>query len=244
MGTRPQRMFVTVAGEVGSFRQAAFRAAMANIFNVAVSQIVIVSVRAGSVVVEFYISGIQPALSAAVFVQRASNPADPMHQSLSISRAWTSNDTTPPPTQTSSSASPRSADDDGTLWLGLSTTVRIVIIVIVVLVAVAACVAAGCLLRSSRTSNDEAEREHDSVQRAPQDTVFTPTALKPQDRCRVDEDEFVDIADEGAEDLYPVRPEPPRQPPRERTFAVPMQRNSTPRRYEPRGPGPSWMARK
>jgi len=160
----PPRIQVSVQGSSDVFDRDAFRQQIAQIFGVSVSQVIVVAVAPGSVVVTFYIAGLQPALTAGTFIQRAQDPNDPLHSTVPIASASLAgqNATTAPRASTTSGPSSlpplgqsQTSEDDDTLWLGLSTRVWIVIVVVIILLAVLCCVIGVCVTRKQAVPANE-----------------------------------------------------------------------------------------
>jgi hypothetical protein len=212
------RILIQTAGEVATFSADAFRSTVASIFQVAASQVVVVSVTPGSVRVVFYISGLQPSLSSQAFVERASDPGDSINKQLAVEAAVLAD--SPMATFAATSPSPSTTNQDtstaGLLGLSWIVWVIILIVVVAVIALVSVAVACACLRRNKDKHHDEKNSSAEptangkhlaSTSKAAPSTVYldiddnddatyprrAPTLEQPQDDFDLVEDDYVDV---------------------------------------------------
>jgi hypothetical protein len=164
------------------------------VFAVLPAQIVIQSVRYGSVHVVFYVAGEQSATSAAAFVARANSASDPLNRQLAVISASLDATTPAPGAGAGPSDAGRSSELSTQTWYILIGCVAAAVIICIVVIVVVV------VLRRGGKAGDPSEEEGQPPKKA------APGAGKPKRSAyEVDDD---DDEDEGYDLPMPRKAQP------------------------------------
>ena len=151
----PAAARVTLAQDSTSFQVDVFRQGVASVFGVTIAQVVVTRVTFGSVNVDFYIDGLQPAMTSASFTQKVMNPSDPASAivpavvtatPLDASSSGASGNPTTSPSPTTTTLNPIASvppEPFSRAWVDANLTWIIVgacVILVLIIVIVVACV--------------------------------------------------------------------------------------------------------
>jgi hypothetical protein len=239
----PPRVKLILKGDVSQFNAGTFRATVAQAFGVSQAQVVIASISAGSVVVSFFITGLQPTVTPVSFAQRAANADDPLHTALGVEQSSVrsaggellyGSDTTTAPSPTGLFGSSNGSGGDSGMWLGLSTMTWVGILVAAVVVILVLCIC-GCVMYHRRGVGMAKETVREAVSdKSKKQAASKSLEGKPAPDDALDDDAISIVID--SDDDLPKKP--PQLPPPAAADTLPVRRATAPalRRAVSRGP--------